>query len=52
MKPRLKPQKGWRYRIIVCDRWGNVVYDDFNMEAACRDIAIMLMEEIVRKGDC
>jgi hypothetical protein len=30
MKPRVKPQKDWRFRLIFCDSEGRVVFDDFN----------------------
>jgi len=30
MKPRLRPQKGWRFRVMLCDEKGRVVFDDVN----------------------
>lgn len=27
-RPRLRPPKGWNYRIIVCDKDGRVEFDD------------------------
>lgn len=29
MKLALKPDKGWKYRVIVCDAQGRYKYDDF-----------------------
>jgi len=28
MKPLLKPNKGWKYRVIICTEDGKVVHDD------------------------
>ena len=27
-KPELRPRKGWRYRVIICDKDGVIGYDD------------------------
>jgi len=29
VKPKVRPRKGYRFRIIVCDDEGNVAYDDY-----------------------
>ena len=47
--PKLKPQKGWRYRVILCDDQGNVVSDDFNQPehagVAAKKLVPALMEK-------
>ena len=30
MKPRVKPQKGWKWRVILVNDEGHYFYDDFN----------------------
>ena len=35
-KPRLKPQKGWRFRLILCDENGCTLTGDFvDVRRAC-----------------
>jgi hypothetical protein len=46
MRPRLRPNKGWRYRLILCDSDGDYVVDDFNKEAIIRDLAMMLLRDL------
>jgi len=49
MKPKLKPQKGWRIRVIVCDNEGNIEYDDINNPYAVPPLARDLMDKILEK---
>ncbi|MBA7576836.1 hypothetical protein ES708_18678 [subsurface metagenome] len=44
MKPKLKPVKPYRYRIIICDDQGNQVNDD----VARIDQIIPLTESLVK----
>jgi hypothetical protein len=43
MKPRVKPQKGWRFRLIFCDSEGRVVCDDFNYPDMARGVLERLL---------
>jgi len=51
MKPRLKPWKGWRYRIIVCDCEGRYVLDDFDNPGMASELASVLMDKLLEVGD-
>ena len=31
-RPKLKPRKGWCWRVIICNDVGEVFYDDVNSE--------------------
>ena len=47
MKPRFKPQKGWRFRIIVADENGKYVVDDYNIHQATGEIAHRMIQELL-----
>jgi len=40
MKPRLRPNEGWNWRVIVCDKEGNYEYDD-----------VMFLEQVMYCAD-
>jgi len=40
MRPRLKPVKGWAFRLILCDSLGRYIYDD-----VCNPHAIIPLAE-------
>ena len=42
MKPLLKPNKGWKYRVIVCDEEGNYEHDDVSHIAHIAPMACKL----------
>ena len=48
-KPDLKPVKGWRYRLILCDEQGNYVYDDYNSLPMVEKGVIKLIDEYYHK---
>jgi hypothetical protein len=45
MRPRLRPNKGWRYRLILCDSDGDYVLDDFNVLDMVEGISILLLKD-------
>lgn len=45
MKPRLKPVKGWKYRIIICDQEGVVAFDDAN----AKPVLPVMVESMIKK---
>jgi len=49
MRPRLKPRKGYRYRVILCDFYGNVVYDDFANPYIVDRVALKLTLGLLEK---
>jgi len=49
MRPKLRPRKGYRYRIILCDFYGNVVYDDFGNPYTVDRVALKLMLGLLEK---
>lgn len=44
-KPELKPRKGWRFRLILSDDEGRVVYDDYNHEGVLRPGLDLLLRD-------
>ena len=42
MKPELKPEEGWKYRLILCDNDGNAVPEDFLHPQQASQVAAML----------
>jgi len=50
-KPRLRPRKGWRFRIILCDKNGEYEYDDFDNPYIAPNVADRLMRELLKKHD-
>lgn len=54
-KPQLKPLKGWKYRLILCDDEGNITFDDYNalpvvkvaIELLCKDLEKVKMRKEV-----
>lgn len=51
MKPRLKPQKGWKYRVIIANGEGKYEYDDVNAEAVVPAAAARLIETLYDKRE-
>ena len=54
MKPKVRPARGWRFRIILCDDRGNHVFDDFLHERDLRpgfEKLLMELEEMRAKEE-
>ena len=51
LKPKLEPQKGYRFRVILCDDQGNVVSDDVNNEAHIGVAAKRLVPALMEKRE-
>ena len=49
MTPRIKPRKGWRFRIIIVNESGKYEYDDFNQSMAASEIAMRLLADILKR---
>lgn len=45
-RPRLRPRKGWRWRVIICNAEGEVFYDDVNSERSVVTCAYKLIGDI------
>ena len=45
-RPRLRPRKGWRWRVIICNVEGEVFYDDVNSEYQIPTCAYKLIGDI------
>jgi len=50
MKPRLKPRKWWKFRIILIDNSGKIVYDDFSDPGIVEHLAKCMMDELLYGG--
>ena len=48
MKPRLKPKKGWTFRLILCDHNGIAIAKDFKHRNMAPATAEKLCEELTR----
>ena len=48
MKPRVKPRKGWRFRVIVCDNRGHYAYKDLTKSGPIDECAGKLRRQILR----
>lgn len=44
MDPRLRPVKGYKYRIIVCDQDGVVAFDDTNSKGTLPAVLRRVMD--------
>ena len=49
-KPDLKPNKGWKYRVIICDKDGVVDYDDLGSLRTLRAWFFNKTEELYCQG--
>ena len=47
-KPCLKPQKGWRFRLILCDENGHTLTDDFMYVEMAPKVAEHLTADYLR----
>ena len=47
-KPRLKPQKGYRFRLILCDENGHTLSDDFTYIRQTPEVAEHLKADYMR----
>jgi hypothetical protein len=44
MKPKLRPVKGWKFRVILCDCDGHIVFDD----VAYIDLVLPMTESLIK----
>jgi len=51
MKPRLKPSKGYAFRIIIIDKLGRYLFDDINNPNALPHLTDRLVSEYKEKFD-
>jgi len=51
MKPKIKAQKGWRYRVIIANSKGEYVFDDVWHEEQVIVLAESLIKELVKKQE-
>jgi len=49
MKPKLKPWKGWDFRIILCDSKGRYELNDFCDPMIAPHVAEKLMKTLLEK---
>ena len=51
LDPKLKPQKDWKFRVIICDDQGNAEWDDTNNPMALGECARKLIPALLEKRE-
>ena len=49
MKPKLKPRKDFRYRVIICDDEGRYEYDDMDDPRIVPYAALRLLKDLLER---